>query len=524
MFFSHALELPGRIAVETAEGVWLLTPAAAGQWSGHGVDVAVRFVADRLELELAAPQAAVSRVHFRWATGMPAGTRLLNDHWERGYGDLEWRGLAPDRFFPWYFGACDGQRTWAAGVQTQPGAFCYWLVTPSTLELVCDVRCGADGVQLGDRRLVLAKVVTLLSEAPPFQAMHHFCQRLCPQPRLPAQPVFGFNDWYYAYGQNDGDGVVRDAARLARLAPLGDNRPFCVIDAGWQICGGCEGGPWERGNPFFGDMAALAHRLRAEGTRPGLWLRLLRTRERLPADWLAGSDAEGHLLDPSRPEALAHIVDVVARCTRDWGYALIKHDFSTYDIFGAWGFQMGTALTTPRTMRLHDRTRTTAEIIVAFYRAIREAAGDALVIGCNTVGHLAAGTVEIQRTGDDTSGREWARTRKMGVNTLAFRMPQHGAFFAADADCVGLTDQVPWALNRQWLDLLAASGTPLFVSADPGALGPAQEAALRHAFSLAAHPQAAAEPLDWLENALPQRWRTESGVQEFNWFLEMESA
>jgi alpha-galactosidase len=74
------------------------------------------------------------------------------------------------------------------------------------------------------------------------------------------------------------------------------------------------------------------------------------------------------------------------------------------------------------------------------------------------------------------------------------------------------------------LELLAASGTPLFVSADPGALGPEQEAALRHAFRLAAHPQAAVEPLDWLENALPQRWRTESGVLEFNWFLEMESA
>jgi alpha-galactosidase len=38
------------------------------------------------------------------------------------------------------------------------------------------------------------------------------------------------------------------------------------------------------------------------------------------------------------------------------------------------------------------------------------------------------------------------------------------------------------------LELLAASGTPLFVSADPGALGPEQEAALRHAFRLAAHP------------------------------------
>ena len=37
------------------------------------------------------------------------------------------------------------------------------------------------------------------------------------------------------------------------------------------------------------------------------------------------------------------------------------------------------------------------------------------------------------RTGDDTSGRIWERTRRMGVNTLAFRLPQHNAFYHIDA-------------------------------------------------------------------------------------------
>ena len=73
------------------------------------------------------------------------------------------------------------------------------------------------------------------------------------------------------------------------------------------------------------------------------------------------------------------------------------------------------------------------------YAAIREAAGPSVVIGCNTIGHLGAGFFELQRTGDDTSGREWERTRKMGVNTMAFRLPQHGTFFAADADCAPIT-------------------------------------------------------------------------------------
>ena len=120
-----------------------------------------------------------------------------------------------------------------------------------------------------------------------------------------------------------------------------------------------------------------------------------------------------------------------------------------------------------------DQTRTTAEIIHAFYVALREAAGTAMLLGCNTIGHLTAGLFELQRIGDDTSGRDWNRTRKMGVNTLAFRIPQHGAFFAIDADCVGVTNAVPWRFNRQWLDLLARSGTPLFVSVAPDALGSA---------------------------------------------------
>ena len=63
----------------------------------------------------------------------------------------------------------------------------------------------------------------------------------------------------------------------------------------------------------------------------------------------------------------------------------------------------------------------------------------------------------MNRTGDDTNGREWERTRKMGVNTLAFRMIQNGIFYMTDADCVGVMGPVPWSLNRLWLDVLARS-------------------------------------------------------------------
>jgi alpha-galactosidase len=154
----------------------------------------------------------------------------------------------------------------------------------------------------------------------------------------------------------------------------------------------------------------------------------------------------------------------------------------------------------------------------AFYQDVRDAAGSAVVIGCNTIGHIGAGLFELQRTGDDTSGQEWERTRKMGVNTLAFRMCQHNAFFAADADCVGLTEQVPWDMNRQWLELLAGSGTPLFVSASPAALGREQSAALKRAFALASEPLPPGEPLDWLDALCPGRWLLNGEPREFDWY------
>src|SRR5438552_1011705 len=122
----------------------------------------------------------------------------------------------------------------------------------------------------------------------------------------------------------------------------------------------------------------------------------------------------------------------------------------------------------------HDRTKTSAEIVRELYTDIRRAAGDAMLIGCNTIGHLAAGLFEIQRTGDDTSGKEWERTRRMGVNTLAYRLPQHGAFFQSDPDCAAHTAATPWELDRQFLDLVAKSGTALFVSVDPRTVTPEQ--------------------------------------------------
>ncbi len=254
---------------------------------------------------------------------------------------------------------------------------------------------------------------------------------------------------------------------FVRFAQPETNRPFMVIDDGWQASRQGEKSatnPWDRTNGKFGStMADVAKRIKDLNARPGLWYRPLEAWPDAPDSWRLKN--RHSVFDPSVPEVLVVIAENMKRF-HTWGYELVKHDFSTNEISGQWGRGMGDQIGKDG-WSFADRTHTTAEIVLNFYRTIREAAGDDTVIdGCNTISHLSAGIFELQRIGDDTSGQHWKSTKEMGVNCLAFRGPQNGAFYFVDADCAGLATAgaVPWEKNSQWLDLLARSGTPLFVS------------------------------------------------------------
>lgn len=85
------------------------------------------------------------------------------------------------------------------------------------------------------------------------------------------------------------------------------------------------------------------------------------------------------------------------------------------------------------------------KLVLELYRLIREEIEGVLLISCNTVSHLCAELVEINRIGDDTIGKSWNRDRAFGVNTLAFRRPQILRFYMVDADFVGiLGEKIPW--------------------------------------------------------------------------------
>ncbi len=474
-----------------------------------------------LAVSIASARERVRFIRLRWEMTLPPDAIYLGDAWERTYGDLQWRTGDPFRGMPWYFLMKSGDRVSCFGVQVRPAAFALWYADPQGITLYLDVRCGTAGVDLRGRTLEAATIHSAeYSGISSFEAATRFCGLLCPDPLLPAAPVYGGNNWYYAYGNSSHAEIIDDAGRIAALAEGLPNRPYMVIDDGWEVNydgeTGRNSGPWDSGNSRFPDMPGLASRIADLGVKPGIWFRpLWNDSPAVKPAWRL-QRGEGRFLDPSRPEVLELVGNDTARLA-DWGYQLIKHDFSTFDLFGRWGFQIR-YFPAEGNWSFADTGKTSAEIVTGFYRTILNASGNAVIIGCNTIGHLGAGLMHLSRTGDDTSGKKWERTCKMGVNTLAFRLCQHKRFFDLDADCLGVTETIPWSLNRQWGKLLAESGTGFFASIKPGVLTGEEEEELKRFFAIASRAELRAEPLDWERQSCPQSWAINGRRIDFSWF------
>jgi len=518
--FIEIVRVPDQVTVyerfaKTLPAGEIVLKATGELWRGREVEVASTVQQEALVLMLAAPSTPIAAVHIRWQAPVQPPLRALGDAWERSYGDLGWRDLIPERVMPWYFATHDGAVCHGYGVKTDAAALCFWQLDPEGVSLWLNVTNGGDGVELGTRRLKMATVITRRGGdgENAHQAVAGLCRAMRAREPRPIVPVYGANDWCYSYGTSTAETILRDTDFLVELSPGVGIRPFSVIDGGWT-----------NGTAAWPDMGKLAEEIKQRTARPGIWVRPLEaSNDAAPGLLLPGARfgekkdrARELAYDPTVPEAREKIRAKMQEAT-GWGYEMVKHDFSTYDLLGQWGFEMGPRPAQPG-WSLHDHSRTNAEVISDLYAMLRQATGERVLLdGCNTVGHLGQGIFDLQRTGDDTSGRQWERTRRMGVNTLAFRLPQQGTFYIVDPDLVGITDAVPWEFNRQWLDVLARSGTATIVSAGPPARGPEQRAALREAFELAAAGGSRARPADWLQTSSPEHWQWKGGERRYRW-------
>ncbi len=468
-------------------------------------------------LYLEAKEAKPEFIEIYWSAPVRDDIFVLGDAWERSYGDLEFRTLADnDRYMPWYFIASDKKASFCFGVKTATNSFVSFRYTKDGITALVDVRNGGSGVYLNGRRLHAATFIYAEYDNAEIQAnIHDFCKKMCPSPRLPKEKIYGGNNWYYAYGDSCYEQIISDARLQADLARGIDNPPFEVVDDCWSL--NDTEGPWYP-NEKFGDMKRLASKIKEMGVRPGIWLRPLHNKdEAITSEMRIERDGERLYLDPTHPDTKAYLRADIERI-KEWGYELIKHDFSTVDLFGDYGASLTATITNITGWHFYDKTKTNAEIVLDFYKLLRDAAGEMLIIGCNTVSHLGAGIFELARTGDDTSAREWERTPKMGVNTLAFRVAQNKAFYMVDADCVGiLNDLTPWEKNRQWLQLLSFSNTPLFVSCTDEIPENCKED-LRTAYKVFNEEKPHEfEPLNFYEEKIPTKWKIDGKIVEYDW-------
>lgn len=465
---------------------------------------------------------AVKYVRLRFNGDISGVISVLGDSLVRsGTDDIVWHSFLPHQAMPWYFYTNDGECLHGYGVKTGCNSFAEWFADPFGITLLLDVRNGSGGISCDE--LLCAQVVCRkgIDSENMYNAAHLFCKMMCDKPNLPCGAVYGLNNWYWAYGAIEEKVVLEEAEYLGKLTKGFKNRPFMTIDDGWQIAhakGKYNGGPWNLTNENFASMQKTAEKIHGFNCRAGIWVRLLLTMSHVPTEAVYDSPYKpnGIVIDPTHEFSKQKIAEDVSMLS-GWGFDMIKHDFSFFDLFGA------TLSNMPP--HFYDKTKTNAQIVKEFYELIQKSAGDTLIMGCNTVNHLAAGIHQIQRSGNDTSGRHFEFTRRYGVHSM-MRTPQNNAFFKTDPDCAAFTHNVSKKLNLDFLEAAAITGAATFASVTPGILNCTEEKRLQQIFAIAdsVKPEENAIISDWTKTAVPSQFEFKGELYNYNWYEDYDGA
>lgn len=466
---------------------------------------------------------AVKYIRLRFNGDISDVNSLLGDSFVRSQtDDIVWHSFLPHLAMPWYFYTNDGECLHGYGVKTGCNSFAQWFADPFGITLLLDVRNGSGGISCEE--LLCAQVVCRKGSEDEnmYIAAHMFCKMMCDSPNLPSTPVYGLNNWYWAYGAIEEKVVLKEAEYLGKLTKGFKHRPFMTVDDGWQIAhahGKYNGGPWNLTNENFKSMRETAEKIHNLDCRAGIWVRPLLTLSHVPAEAIYDSPYKpnGIVIDPTHEFSKQKISDDISMLNA-WGFDMIKHDFSFFDLFGA-------TLSNNMPYHFYDRTKTNAQIVKEFYELIQKSAKNTLVMGCNTVNHLAAGIHQIQRSGNDTCGRHFEFTRRFGVHSM-MRTPQNNAFFKTDPDCAAFTAKVSKKLNLDFLEAAAITGAAAFASVTPGILNSDEEKRLQQIFAIAdsVKPEEVAIITDWSKNAVPSQFEFMGKHYNYNWYEDYAGA
>ncbi|MBR3681218.1 MAG: hypothetical protein IKL79_04360 [Clostridia bacterium] len=477
--------------------------------------------------------APVKYLKLRFRGDMNGIESVYGDQWERCCDGalFEWRSVMPHRALGWFCYVKMGGRIGCYGVKTGADCFAFWQVDLHGVTLFLNLKSGSVGTDLAEPILACEVVEHFSDEGEDaYTVAKRFSAMLCDAPVLPAEPIFGVNNWYWAYGKISKESIREETDYLMQMCTGAKHRPYMIIDDGWQLERALgenkyNGGPWTV-NSNFTSMADTAEDIHKRGAKAGIWFRPLLTLSDIPERARLSLGSGGSILDPTHPYTLEYVREVTANI-RAWGYELIKHDFTTIDAFGVspLSTEMHTANMCKSDRAFFDKSITTATAIKRLYAAIQEGAGGAEVIGCNAIGHLCAGIHSVYRTGNDTSGNHFELTRRHGVNSM-MRLPLNDTLYRADPDCAAFTDRVDAELNLDYLEMCALTGCTALASVTPHILNGRQMARINEIFLTADEDKRRYGIADYATNACPEKFVSEDGsvVKEYDWTRAYDGA
>jgi len=258
----------------------------------------------------------------------------------------------------------------------------------------------------------------------------------------------GWCSWYYYYTKINEEQMVENLEKLAAL-----KERLCIeliqLDDGYQT----QIGDWLESNQKFpSGIPVLLKKIAEKDFTTGIWTApfLARPKSRLfqdHPDWFLknhkGMPRSGginplwggrvYALDPTHPEAQKYLFDVFSTMRNEW-----KADFFKID------FCYAAALPAFR----HDPNSTRASALRLGLETIREAIGDAYLLGCGCPLAPAVGIVDAMRIGSDVTPKWENKLMKSllsddnclgtrhALRNILTRSFLHGRFWVNDPDCL----------------------------------------------------------------------------------------
>ncbi|HYH75427.1 MAG TPA: glycoside hydrolase family 36 protein [Candidatus Saccharimonadales bacterium] len=298
------------------------------------------------------------------------------------------------------------------------------------------------------------------------------------QARIPERPPTGWSNWLYYFATASEQDILENTAIIQEKdLPL----EYIQVDDCYQTLFG----DWLSINDKFPNgMRSVADAIKAAGRKPGIWLSpfMADARSRVVAEhpeWFL-HDASGHLIDVNRfgdtywaapnygldvthPEAMAWLRTVLTTLCEEWGYEYIKTDFLYAGAIQAVRY---------------DAACTSVQAYRKGLAAIREIAGDRIVLGCGAPFLCSVGLVDTMRIGPDLS---WEADLPGAIQPKKYALPfsrvplmsmlghqwMNRNLWINDADYVRVRQQkinLDWPQTRALTALIALGGGSMYDS------------------------------------------------------------